>query len=457
MSLRDALSILRRRWVYVVFGCLVGLGIASAVSYTTTPKYESSARLFVSATSSDTTDAAQGGRFAAERVRSYATLVQGQTLRERVSDQFDGLSSPSVRDNVSVAVVPDTVIIEIRYVDTDPDRAQEVAQAFAHQLEQLVEELETPEGVTRSSIQVTIVDEASLSEEPISPQPLRDLPIGLLLGLLAGAATAFGRDAFDSGIKSDEDLADVTAAPVLAHIPQDSSATQRPMIPSIDSMHPRAEAFRVLRTGLQFLNVDSRPHSVVLTSAMQGEGKTSATVNLAWMLARGGSSVALVDSDLRAPRATEYLRMEAEVGLTDVLAGRATMSQALVRHDEVPLALLAAGELPPNPSELLQSQSMNRLIRDLEKQFDYVLIDAPPLLPVTDAAVLSTVADGVLLVVRHGRTTPSQVRRSVDRLEAAGAQVSGIVMSMTPAEVGYGYGRYDATRRISGRRRDPKR
>ncbi|MGB5951814.1 MAG: polysaccharide biosynthesis tyrosine autokinase, partial [Ornithinimicrobium sp.] len=410
----------------------------------TAPTYESSARIFVSAASSETTDAAQAGRFAAERVRSYATLVQGQTLQDRVRAEVDEVPAQSLKDDVSVAVVPDTVIIEIRYIGTDPDQAQNVAQAFAEQLEQLVEELETPEGSDRSAIQATIVDEASRSGTAVSPQPLRDLPIGALLGLLIGAVAAFGREAFDSGIKSDEDLGDVAPAPVLAHIPHDSSARQRPLIGSADSMHPRAEAFRVLRTGLQFLNADSRPHSVVVTSALPGEGKTSVTVNLALMLARGGSSVAIVDSDLREPKASQYLRMDAEVGLTDLLAGRASLAQALVQRDELPLALLAAGELPPNPSELLQSSVMTRLIRDLEEQFDYVLIDSPPLLPVTDAAVLSTIADGVLLVARHGQTTPSQVRRSVERLQAAGASISGVVMSMTPAQDGYGYGRYES-------------
>lgn len=455
MSLRDLLSMLRRRWRFLVAGALMGACVAAVVTYSTAPTYQSASRLFISSAYNDSTDAVQGGRFATERVRSYATLVRGQTLSDRVTARVDGLDAQTLQQNVSALVVPDTVILEIRYDDGDPARSQQVSQAYAEELGGLVKELETPDGVSESPIQATIVDNASAPSSPVSPQPLRDIALGAGLGLIIGGVLAWGRDALDAGVKTDEDLQTATSAPMLGHIPYDASAAQRPLVTSLGPMHARAEAFRVLRTALQFLSVDSQLRSIVVTSSVPAEGKTSVAVNLGLTLARGGSSVVIVECDLRRPKAADYMEVDAVVGLTDVLAGQVDLADALSRREDLPATLLPSGSLPPNPAELLQSKAMQHVVDELEEQFDYVVIDAPPLLPVTDAAVLSAVADGVVLVVRHGRTTPDQVRHSIDRLEATGVQLAGLVLSMTPrsGRYGYGYGYGDDASGVPSRRR----
>lgn len=463
MSLREFLRMLRRRWRFLLAGGLLGACLASVFTYSMAPVYESSARLFISSNYSDSTDAAQGGRFATERVRSYATLVSGQTLSNRVTSRMGGLDARTLQSSVSALVVPDTVILEIRYSDGDPETARTASQAYAEELGLLVKELETPDGMLESPIQATIVDNASLPSSPTTPQPLRDILLGSVIGLVLGMLLAWGRDVLDAGVKADADLADVTSAPVLGHIPYDAEAIRRPLVTSLGPMHPRSEAFRVLRTALQFLSVDAKLKSIVVTSSVPSEGKTSVAVNLGLTLARGGSSVVIVECDLRRPKATEYLAIDVVVGLTDVLAGQVELSDALSRSDALGCTLLSSGSLPPNPAELLQSNAMKNVVKELREAFDYVIIDAPPLLPVTDAAVLSSVADGAILVVRHGRTTADQVRQSVARLEVTGVQPAGLVLSITPSggrdRYGYAYDQpeADASRSPSHAARTPRR
>ena len=166
-----------------------------------------------------------------------------------------------------------------------------------------------------------------------------------------------------------------------------------------DPHGPRAEAFRALRTNLQFIDAATHPRSMTFTSSLPGEGKTTTTANLAISMAAAGSRVCVVEGDLRRPRMLQYMGMEGSVGLTNVLIGQADLADVLQPFGNANIQVLGAGQIPPNPSELLGSEAMSRTVRELEDMFDYVIIDAPPLLPVTDAAVLSTITGGVVVVV----------------------------------------------------------
>jgi receptor protein-tyrosine kinase len=195
---------------------------------------------------------------------------------------------------------------------------------------------------------------------------------------------------------------------------------------------PRTEAFRLLRTNLQFLDLDSQPRSLVITSAVAGEGKTTTATNLGIALAQAGRKVLLVDGDLRRPRVATMLGLDGAVGLTNVLVGNASIGDAIQVHEPTGLHFLATGAKPPNPTEILQSRLAADLLHTLEDTYDMVLIDAPPLLPVADAAVLSTITDGSLLVTRHGKTTRDQLREAIGRIDHVHGRLFGIVMNMIP-------------------------
>lgn len=446
MELRDYLRIVRRRWTLILVCVVVAVGVAAGVTFSMTPQYASSAKLFVSTTPSSSGEAYQGSLFSAQRVMSYADLVNGQELSRRVIDETGLAMEPTeLAGKISASVVPETVILQITVEDDDPQQAQQLTQAVAVELTEFVDELETPPGRSRAPIKASIVDSASFPTTPVSPQPVRNLGLAGVLGLLLGLGLAVLRELLDTTIKSNDDLEAITPAPLMADIAFDNRAAKEPLVSSLSPHAPRVEAFRVLRTNLQFVDVDRKSKVFVVSSSVPGEGKTTTASNLAITLAQAGQRVLMVDGDLRRPQIATMFDLEPTVGLTTVLIGGIDLEEAIQYGDIPNLAFLTSGTIPPNPSELLQSHAMSELVRTAREEFDVILIDAPPLLPVTDAALLATQADGALLVVRHGRTTRDQLRHSTERLAAVDATPLGVVFNMVPqrgggTRHGYGYG-----------------
>lgn len=445
MDLRDYLAILRQRWFSVLLITVLVVLAAGLVTAQATPQYASTTRLFVTTSqSADEGQALQGSQFSMQRVKSYADLVTQNEITQRVVSQLDLDETPAqLASKITAEAALDTVILNITVTDASPERAQRIAEKTAEVFVDYVKGLETPPGADQPTIKTTVTNQATISDTPVSPQPVRNLGLGLVLGLLLGAGVAVLRETLDSTVKTQAQLEQLAGAPTIGSIPFDSKATDAPLLSDVDSYSPRAEAFRVLRTNLQFIDPDGTSKVFVVTSPLPGEGKSTTATNLALALAEGGQNVALVEGDLRRPRVSHYLGAVEDVGLTTVLVGRVTLDEALQETHAAGLTLLAAGRTPPNPAELLQSQQMAGLVDQLRQAFDIVLIDAPPLLPVTDAALLASIVDGAILVVRHGKTTADQVRTAVDRLEGVGAKPAATVFSMTPVRkgrFGYGYG-----------------
>ncbi len=444
MELRDYLRIARRRWKLIV-GCLVvAVAAAAIVTFQTTPQYSSSARLFVSTSQTSSDAAYQGSLFSAQRVTSYADLASGQELSRRVIEELGLDMEPSdLSAKISATVVPETVIMEISVTDPDPAQAQRLTQTVAEELTGFVSELETPPGKNNAPIKATVVDPASFPEAPVSPQPVRNLGLAGILGLLLGLGAAVLRELLDTTVTSQEDIADATDASVMGNIAYDSAAAKRPLVTDLGSHAPRVEAFRVLRTNLQFVDVDKESKVFVVTSSVPEEGKTTTATNLAITLAQAGQKVLLVEADLRRPKIADNLKLETAVGLTTVLVGRIGLEDAVQDYASVEdLSVLTSGAIPPNPAELLQSQAMADTLTQMRKLYDVIIVDAPPLLPVTDAALLTAQSDGALVVVRHSKTTRDQLRHSIKRLEAVDGRALGVVLNMVPhrRSSAYGYG-----------------
>ena len=445
MELREYISIARRRWLLIVGTVVAVVAVAAALTSQMTPMYASTARVFISTTPSNSTDAYQGGLFSQQRVSSYVDLLSGLELSQHVIDDLNlDMSATTLASKIKASVVPDTVVLKITVTDPSPIQAQRINDGVVVQLQKFVAELETPPGKDVPLLKATVVDSPRLPAAPVSPQPVRNIALALVLGLLLGFGLAVLREVLDNSVKRVGDVPSLGETPVLGSMVYDQEIQTQPLISALTPHAPRAEAYRVLRTNLSFIDVDQASKAFVVTSSVPNEGKSTVAVNAAIALASTGQRVLLVDGDMRRPQVATLLSLEARVGLTNVLVGSASQEEVVQHHSPSGLDVLAAGPIPPNPAELLQSKAMRDLLAKLRNDYEVIVIDGPPLLPVTDAALLASETDGAVLVVRHGKTTKDQLAGAVERLDSVGSAPLGIVFNMIPtkrgSKYGYGYG-----------------
>jgi polysaccharide biosynthesis transport protein len=307
---------------------------------------------------------------------------------------------------------------------------------------QKLDQLGVDSAVTNTT--ASAVAPAEVPRTPVSPRPLRNGVLGLSLGLILGIAAALLIEHLDDSIKTKDDL-EVAAdgLPVLGMIPAVASwknRTETRVISHAEPSSPAAEAYRSLRTSINFLGVDRSMRIIQVTSSNASEGKTTTIANLAVALARAGERVVIVNCDLRRPRIHDFFGLPDSVGFTNVFLGEMTISTALQQvPGEANLRLLASGRLPPNPSELLSSHRTEQIFSALKRQNVMVLVDCPPVLPVTDAAVLSSRVDGTVLVASAGSTTEKDLGRALELLRQVGAPIIGTVLNGVSADGGYGY------------------
>lgn len=443
MDLRGYLQIARRRWMLILASFVLCILAATAYTLRTTPLYASTARLFVSTPADATSQAYQGGLFSQQRVTSYANLIRGNTVAELVIGRLHLTESPNaLASEVSATVVPNTVILEVTITNPDPNRARQLAQSYADVFVKYIGQLETAPGQANAPIKATVVGAATLPVSPVSPRPVINIGLGAVLGLLIGIGAAMLREALDTTIRSPESLERVTGAALLGSLYFDPLASKSPLVISGDQHAPRIEAFRVLRTNLQYLDVDHDSKVFVITSALPGAGKTTTSINIAITLAQAGVRTVLVEADLRRPKFAEYLNLEGSVGLTTVLSHRIGLDEAIQPWGSFGLDVINSGAVPPNPAELLQSKAMGDLLNQLRDRYDVIIVDSPPLLPVTDAALLAPQGDSTILIVHYGHTTKDQASQSVQRLQSVGVKLQATVLNWVPGRGadGYGYG-----------------
>ena len=290
---------------------------------------------------------------------------------------------------------------------------------------------------------VALVTPAQAPASPSSPKPAQDALLGLAAGLALGLAAAFLRDSFDDRLTSKEATEHAGGAPVLAMTPAVPSwRRQSPMVVTVTEPNsPAAESYRSLRTSLQFARQERQLSSLLVTSPGVGEGKTSTLANLGVVFAQAGERVLLVSCDLRRPRIGAFFGLDEQTGLTSVLLGEKTLEEAILPVPGIDrLSLLPAGPVPPNPAELLGSSRARDIFILLRDQYDLVLIDSPPVLPVTDAAILSRYADATLMLAAAGQTRRADLHRAVEKLGQGGTTILGIVLNKTTRQTGQYYG-----------------
>ncbi len=456
MELKDYLLLLRRRWVTVAVAAALGLVLAGAYSLLSTPTYSARSQVYVSVQGSDsTTDLLQGSNFTVRQVKSYIELVTSPRVLDPVVDEL-GLAddAASLAQRVQADSPLDTALVNVTATDESPQLAAEIANATARSLASVVAELETPVGGGDSPVQISTVRAASVPTAPASPNLRLNLVLGLVIGLAVGVAVAVVRELLDTRVRSTADVEDVTSAPVLGVIGYEADAPEHPLIVQESPQAVRAEAFRRLRTNLQFLELGPAARTYVMTSALPGEGKTTTSVNLAITLADAGQRVVLVDADLRRPAVARYLGIEGSVGLTTILIGKVAVEDAVQPWGNGNLDVIASGQIPPNPSELLGGESMAQLLERLRTEYDVIVVDTPPLLPVTDAAILAKGVGGAIVVVGAGMVHRNQLETALSALGTVGVRPLGIVVNRVPVR---GRARARTSTATTSTRRTPRR
>ena len=442
MELRDYLRGLRRHWIAIVLMTALGVGAGYAWTLLQTPVYTAGASGYVtSRATEDIGTSTLGDSLARSRVQSYLDIAGWRSVAQNAIDELELETTPeALVERITISNPTDTVILKIDAQADTPEGARDLAEAW---IEAMIVEIDKIEGDgSEGSSPVTVVagDSASLPTTPSFPDVQTALIVGGVLGFGFGVAFAMIRTVSDRRIRAGEDVEQKTGVAVVGSIPivpgfDDDNRLVDDTRSGSSGRHGTfavTEALRSLRTNLQFMDVDHPPKTIVVTSPLPGDGKSTVACNLALTLAAAGTTVVLVDGDLRRSMVATTMGLPGGAGLSDVLAGRAALSEVLQRTPKSNnLLVLAAGSVPPNPSEVLGSERMHTLIADLAKHAT-VIIDAPPLLPVTDGAVLTHQADGALVVVTLRKTTFDLLDKALDTLRKARGRPLGIVLNKVP-------------------------
>lgn len=453
MDLKDFYRLVLRNLPTVLISTVLGVLGASAVTFATTPIYEAKIQLFVSTQSSalDISALVQGSSFSQQRVKSYAQIIpSSKTLNPVITRLKLDTTAEELAKRVKASAPLDTVLINVSVKDQSPSQAALIANSIGYQFAEIANELELSQSGGVPAIKVSLVKTATAPKKPSSPRIELNLLLGLILGFGLGVSLGIVRQLFDSTIKKEENL---DGTPLLGAIGFDEEAPKKPLITQISRYAARTEAFRQLRTNLQYIRSGEPPQVIAITSALPGEGKTSTAINLAISLANTGFSTLLIEADMRRPKVQSYMAIDGKTqGLSEILSGKLpsqvfddVKSLMYVLGSDVTIDVLTSGLTPPNPAELLDSEVFASFISLMRKHYNFIVIDCPPSLPVADAAIISTRTDGVIIVAAAGSTRINQYIGARNSITAVGGQILGAILNKIPMtrmydDYGYSYG-----------------
>jgi capsular exopolysaccharide synthesis family protein len=432
VDLLDVFRIMRDRW-RVVCGCTLA-GIVLALSFTliSQPVYESHLTLLVSGQALPTGDGATTvqsdvqNEIARDLAKTYAELIRTRPVAEAVVQRLHLSMSPAhLEDRLRADTTPDTSLVNLHATADSAAKARDIAQATAEVFIQRVASTARPDGAL-APVRLDVVEPASLPTGKVSPRPLNNLAVGCLLGILVGLALAVFRDNHDERLRDADQLRRTGGLAVLGIVPRIRRSIMS--LPAVGDSAPLAEAYRQVRTRV-FAPGVTLPRSLLIAGPLAGDGKTTTACYLAAAVARTNRRVVLVDADLRRPRVAQFMGLAGETGLVDVLGGQVDLESAVQPWGPGALHVLAAGEPPAEPSELLASPSMARLLRELRQSYEVVIIDSPAITSFTDAEILSTLVDEVLLALRFG-TPLRRIEEAVHNLSLVSANILGVVVTM---------------------------
>ena len=441
----------------IVVGAAAGFGYASFQ-----PKvYAASSSGYVTVGESGTVDVLSGSTAAKERARSYAAIVSSEAVAQKIKQNNPklSLSTGQIRSSLTATAGDNAALITVNAKASSPENAQMLANGALQATADYIKEIEQNPGNAQAlvngenagaaptggnTVRVIPLNNASVNPPLVAPNYEQNVLIGAVAGLGLVYLAIFLRRALDQRIRTRDDATKATGANILGVLPVSEDLNEENIVKGDTDDHIAQESIRQLRTNLRFVNVDTPPRSFIVTSAVPGEGKSTVSLSLARAMADAGSPVILIDADLRRPTVAKKLKLDAKVGLTQVLAGQVEIANAVHQLGDSNLFVLPAGRIPPNPSELLGSDKMRQLINELSEEF-IVVVDVPPLLPVTDASLLSHSVDGVILVGSIGRSHREQMTEASNILKKVNANLLGMVLNRAPRKglgnsyYGFGY------------------
>lgn len=451
--MQRVVRILRAYWKAIVALTVAGGLVGLAWSAVQPRVYTADASGYVAAVASDgsTGAALAGDQLALSKVKSFIDMGYWRSVAETAKTDLGLTDSPeALVQRVKVSNPVDTVNVRVDATGPTPESARDLAEAWLRGMTTEVDQLQSGGG-GQSAVRLIAGDSARLPTAPSSPNVKLDISIGALIGAVAGVVFALVRRAFDRRIRSASDITGTISASVVGILPVDKDLASGRAVFSFDDIRDgrgsfaHKEAMRELRTNLQYVDVDRPARVMVITSPLPGDGKSTTAANLAMSIAATGQAVILVDADLRRPVLGGMFGFSDDVGLSDVLAGRAQIEQVAHQVDENgSLFVVAAGRTPPNPSEMVGSQRMQALVRKLAEDL-VVIVDSPPTLAVADAAVIASWADGAVLVVTAGRTTDDMLSRAAENIGKTRGHLLGVVLNRVPlrgVDSSYYGGRY---------------
>lgn len=456
METSSLAKLIRYHWVAVLICAQLGVLLGASYAIVSPREYTAQADVFVQVSGgSSTSDVAAATNYSQQQARNFSAVATREIVLQAVIDDL-GLDSSvgQLRSQVSTAVPLNSTMITISGTDSAADTAADIANSVAAELTAVVPRL-TPQVVGESTVRMQIIERATPPSSPSSPNVPLVLVLGLLGGLVLAAVVVAVRAAVGTRIHSADQAAAVTGAAVIGTIAFDKAALSEP-IPVVEgAWSRRAEEYRQLRTNLRYLQPDTDHKVFVVTSSVPGEGKSTTTANMAAALAASGLRVALVEADLRRPTLADVLDMTPGAGFTGVLTDQISIDDAFQSWGGDGLQVLLAGDTPPNPSELIDSDRGAEILDAIRRRFDVTVIDSPPLTAVSDAAALTRQLGGAVLVVGARRVRARELARAVGRLSTIGVKVEGIVMNFAsvPRSDRYDYGYMPSKKRKSTRDR----
>lgn len=457
MELTDYWKIIRAHWLSIIAitiaGALLGLGWAVLQPRV----YTSQASGVISTgVTEDVGMSMVGDNLARSRAVTYVDLGSSRAVAELAAEKIGYTGDPAELISRTTVTNPlNTAMIKVSANAGTPGEARDLSEAWVVSLGEQINIVENKQatGGQASVIGFQTLDAASTPSSPSSPNTRLAIAIGFLIGLVLAFGYAMLRSIFDRRVQSISQVQQATGIPVIGTVPfhpnfdkerrviQSKGGNDRSS--SSSEEYAIAESIRELRTNLQYMDIDNPPRVMVVTSAIPGEGKSTVVANLANAIAEGGQRVVVVDGDLRRPMVAKIFGILPGIGLTDVLVGQAELSEVLQPWgDTGRLLVLGAGKIPPNPSELLGSNTMHKVLEELSKHA-IVLIDAPPLLPVTDAAILTARTDGAMIITYARRSTIDALNEAISNLERVKGRPLGVIINGVPQKGvradGYGY------------------
>ena len=517
MHLRDYVSVLRRHRLLILFATVLVLGTALLASLLQDPVYEARTRMLLQLSQSpfdptpspatgfvatevqiitsapvreavaerigvapavdvmpitgtavvelraESTDPARAALIANTYAESYISFRRDQAIEsllaasreiqvraDAIQSEIDDLSARMAALPPCTGTPPSPSCAERDTLQRERDLKLVHVNSFRAKVDQVGVDVALRDGGSQ------VISPAVASTDPVRPQPMRNGVLALGVGLVFGAGLAFLFDHLDDSIKSKEDF-ERTARDldVLGIIPLITGWRKGEafVVSQAEPSSPAAEAYRTLRTSIQFISVNRTVRTLQITSPAASEGKSTTTANLAVAMARAGRQVIIASCDLRRPRVHDFFGLDNEVGFTSVLLGEVSLANALQPVPGVDrLQVLASGVLPPNPSELLSSRRATELLQALRADGTLVLVDSPPVLPVTDGLVVSKQVDATLLVAIAGGTTRKEAARAIELLHQVNAPLAGTILNGVTEEgrYGYSYGYYQSQLGMNG-------